>query len=351
MKKARLILVAATLIVALAALLTWGFLTGRSEAAADAASEQPVTSAVQVAENALGPPTLTLSPGLQKRAGIELRAVRPAPYQNHVAAYGSVLEPAALTGMANTLASARAQSAAAEARVAASRSALQRARFLFKDDRNFSRAQLQAAQAAFETDEASLRAARVLAASTAAEAYQAWGAVLGRSLASSSRLAQSLLQHRDLLVQVTLPLGVSLPRPPPTAEIESTEGKPVAARLVSAAVSTDPRIQGVSYFFTTSAASGLLPGMNVVARLPVGAPGQGIAVPASAVVWLHGEAWVYLRTGHDAFSRREISTAQPQPDGGYVVATQSLPANLPLVIEGAQLLLSQEFSAEINVSD
>jgi hypothetical protein len=351
MKRTHAILIAAAIVLALAGLLIWGFIAGRSEAAADADSEEPVIPAVRVAQNPLGPPTLTVSPELQKQAGIEVRAARPAPYQHRVEAYGSVLELQALTSIANALASANAQRAIAQAKAAASRAALQRARFLFKDDRNFSRAQLQAAEAAFQTDEASLRATQVQAESAAADAYQAWGPVLGRSLAANSSLANSLLRRREVLIQITLPIGVSIPSPPQTAAIESAGSKSVGAQLVSVAASTDPRIQGASYFFTASAASRLLPGMNVIALLPAGAPGQGIAIPASAVIWLQGQAWVYLATGRNTFTRRQISTTQPQPDGGYVVAAQSLPASVLLVVTGAQMLLSQEFSAEINVSD
>ncbi|MGH8171430.1 MAG: efflux RND transporter periplasmic adaptor subunit [Steroidobacteraceae bacterium] len=351
MKRAHTFLVAATAIAAVAGLLIWGFIAGRSEAAADAESEQPVTPAVQVSQKPLGPPTLTVSPQLQKQAGIEVHPARPAPYQGHIDAYGSVLGLQALTGVANTLATANAQRAIAQAKVTASRAALQRAQLLFKDDRNFSRAQLQAASAAFRTDEAGLRAAQVQAEGAAAEAGQAWGPVLERSLASNGPLAQSLLQHRQVLIQITLPLGTILQGPPQTASIEAAGGKPVPAQLVSAAVSTDPRIQGASYFFTAAAANGLLPGMNVIARLPAGKPAPGIAIPASAVVWLQGRAWIYLRVGPDSFTRRPISTAQPQPDGGYVLAAHSLPAGSSLVVTGAQMLLSQEFSAEIDVSD
>ena len=351
MKSGQAVFIVAAAALALAGLLTWGFLAGRSEAAADAASEQPVTPAVQVTQNPLGPPTLTVSPELQQQGGIEVREARPAPYQRRTEAYGSVLGLQQLTGIANTLASANAQRAIAAAKATASRAALQRARLLFNDEQNFSHAQLQAAQATFQTDEADLRAAQVQAENAVAEADQAWGPVLERSLTSTAPLAQSLLQHRQVLIQVTLPLGNSATGPPQTASIEAAGSKPVRAQLVSAAVSTDPHIQGASYFFTAPAGSGLLPGMNVIAQLPAGNAAEGIAIPASAVVWLNGDAWVYLRTGGNAFSRRRISTAQAQPDGGYVLAPHSLPPRSLLVVSGAQMLLSQEFSAEIDVSD
>ncbi len=351
MKRAHTVLIAAIAIVGIAGLLIWGFIAGRSEAAAEAEGEQPVTPAVRVTQNPLGPPTLTVSPQLQRQAGIEARTAQTAAYQDHIIAYGSVLGLQALAGVANTLTSANAQRAIAEAKAKASRAAAQRAQLLFKDDRNFSRAQVQAADAAFHTDQAGLRAAQVQAESAAAEAEQAWGPVLGRELASNGPLARSLLQHRQVLIQVTLPLGTLLRGSPQTAPIEPAGGKSVPAQLVSAAVSTDPRIQGASYFFTASAARGLLPGMNVVALLPAGKSAPGIAIPPSAVVWLRGNAWVYLQVGRDSFTRRQISTTQPRPDGGYILPARSLPAGSPLVIAGAQMLLSQEFSAEINVSD
>jgi hypothetical protein len=371
MKLERSIIVAAVAAVALAGLLSWGFIAGRSEAASEAEGEQAIKPAVQVTQNTLGPPTLTLSPALQRDAHIGLAQLHAAPYQQVVQAYGSVLELGSFTDAGNALASASAQRAIAAAKLAASRAAFQRAQALYANDRNFSRAQLQAAEATFKSDEASLNAAQVLARNTQASAAQAWGPALSRSLAARSELAQNLIGHRKVLIQVTLPPGISLPDTHPRASIQTPAGQRVPIQFVSAAIRTDPRIQGPSYFYTADAASGALPGMNVVALLPSGQPVAGVSIPASAVVWVQGRAWVYLRTGENAFSRREVATSQPQPGGGYVVpaapgpgqsappatspgpvtAAQGLPTNAAVVVEGAQVLLSQEFSAQINVEE
>lgn len=357
--------------VALAALLSWGFMAGRGEAAAEAEGEQTIKPAVQVSQNTLGPPTLTLSPVLQREAHIELARLQAAPYQNMVQAYGSVLELGSFTDIGNTLASASAQRAIAEARLAASRAAFERAQTLYAHDRNFSRAQLQAAEATFKSDAAGLNAAQVQADNARATAEQVWGPMLSRSLAAHSELAQALLGHRRVLIQVTLPPGVALPDTHARASIETPAAERVPIDFVSAAIRTDPRIQGPSYFYTADAASGALPGMNVVALLPSGPPVAGVTIPASAIVWVQGRAWVYLRTGENAFARREIATTQPQPGGGYIVpaatvpgqtaaaiapsgsdtAAQGFPTNMPLVVAGAQVLLSQEFSAQINVEE
>jgi len=370
MKREHSIIVTVAAVVVLAGLLSWGFIAGRGEAAAEAEREQDIKPAVQVTQNTLGPPTLTLSPALQREAHIELAQPQAAPYQNVVQAYGSVLELQSFADSGNALATASAQRATSEAKLAASRAAFERAQALYANDRNFSRAQLQAAEATFRSDEASLNATQVQARNASASAEQAWGPVLGRSLAANSTLAQELIRHSKVLIQVTLPPSLSPPDLHQQASIETPGGQRVQTDFISAAIRTDPRIQGASYFYTADAGSGVLPGMNVVALLPAGRPVAGLAIPASAIVWVQGSAWVYLRSGENAFTRREISTAEPQPSGGYIVPAaigpgqsvpaatpsgpgiaQGLPPNVPLVVAGAQVLLSQEFSAQINLEE
>ena len=201
----------------------------------------------------------------------------------------------------------------------------------------------------------------------AANADQAWRNALGQSLTQGSALAKDLLQHSKVLIQVTLPAGTPLAQAPQAASIKTTTGRRVQIEFISEAPRTDPQIQGVSFFYTADAASGALAGMSVIAFLPVGLPAPGFAVPASAVVWLQGRAWVYLQTAVKAFERHKIPTTEPQPGGGYIVPAPAaspghqvsgpamdgeangLPTDEPLVVNGAQMLLSQEFSAQIDL--
>ncbi|AGK59747.1 hypothetical protein HYPDE_40393 [Hyphomicrobium denitrificans 1NES1] len=348
----------------LSGLLVWGFIKGRDGAAAEAQREQPVKAAVQVSRANTGLPTITLDPNLQKQADLQVKRPNTAPYQQQVQAYGSVLDLQTFTDLGNTIANAKSQLAIAEAKLAASQAAFQRTQVLHKNQ-NVSTAQFQAAEATYRSDEASVKAAEVQTQNATASAYQAWGQVLGRSLADGTPLARGLIQREEVLIQITLPVGVSLGRAPQTASIETTTGQRVRIEFVSPATRTDPKIQGISFFYTADAASGALPGMNVTAQLPVGQSTSGIAIPASAVVWLQGRAWVYLQVATNTFIRREIPTTEPQPGGGYVVpalanpqrselptsdvdgAEPPLPKNESLVVSGAQVLLSQEFSSQI----
>lgn len=363
----RWIIVAAVAILGLAGLLIWGFVEGRGETTAEAQREQPVKAAVEVSRSNTGEPTITLGPDLQKQADIQTIQPKAAPYQQLVQAYGTVLDLQPFTDLSNTIANAKAQLAIAEAKVAASKAAFQRAQALHNNGQNFSTAQLQAAEMTYQSDAASVRAAQVQTQNAAASAYQAWGPILGKSLADDTTLARDLVLHKKVLVQVTLPLGASIAEAPQTAAIEISTGQRITIELVSPATRTDPKIQGVSFFYTADAASGALPGMNVTALLPNGQSTPGVAIPASAVVWLQGRAWVYLQTAANAFTRRQIPTTEAQPGGGYVVpalansqrseppssdvdgAEQAIPTNERIVVKGAQMLLSQEFSAQIQV--
>lgn len=341
-------LLVAAAIIAIGALIGWGYLTGRREAASEAEGERTIKVPVRVSsEN--GEPVIRLDADTQRRSGIETTTLPSTPHPEEVRAYGVVLDVARLTELSNNYASAKAQVQTAQAKLASSKPAFERAQRLFSAPQAVSQAQLQAAQAAFGTDEASLAAAESQVHMLAETAYQEWGAVLGKSLVDGSPDITRLIERQDFLLQITLPPGVTLATPPATAAIDIGRGKRAAISFVSPATRIDPKIQGVSFFYLAPAASGVLPGMNVLGFLTSGRSFEGAAVPASAIVWWQGRAWVYRRTAPDTFVRTEIATDQPAPDGGYIV--KGVPNDAEIVTRGAQLLLSEEFRAQIQVED
>lgn len=64
---------------------------------------------------------------------------------------------------------------------------------------------MQAAEAAFGTDQASLVAAEAQVRTLSATAYQEWGAVLGKSLIEESPMIKALIERQSFLLQITLP--------------------------------------------------------------------------------------------------------------------------------------------------
>jgi len=335
-------------IAAIGALLVWGFFAGREEAAVEAQREQSIKAPLRVSTKS-GEAVITVDVVTQQRSGFETVKLPATPYQEQVRAYGMVLDVARLTTLSNDYANAKAQVQTAQAKLAMSKPAFDRAQKLYDDHQALSEAQMQSAESALGTDEASLAAAEAQVRSFSATAYQEWGSVLGKSLVDQSPAIARLIARQDFLLQITLPPGVSLAKPPAAASVEIGKGVRAAITYVSPATRIDPKIQGLSFFYAVPADSGVLPGMNVLAYLPTGTSVDGVTVPAAAIVWWQDRAWVYRRTAPDTFTRVEIGTDLPSPGGGYIV--KGLPQDADIVTRGAQLLLSEEFRAQIQVDE
>jgi len=296
-----------------------------------------------------GVATLTLSAADQRNGGIETARPSLPSTPESVVGYGTVLDAAPLAELNNRYLEAETQVQTATAKQAVSRAAFERAKILNKDQQNISTAQLQGAEGSFEVDKAALAAAQSRLRSVAASARQGWGGVLGAALVDRTPMIAALIERSEYLVRVTLSPGATIAAPPETATARLHGGSEIALAFVSPATTTDPRLQGSSYLYHAAADSALLPGMNLEVRLPGEAVEHGAVVPEAAVVWLQGKAWVYLRTDPTTFVRRDIAPDRAAPDGGYVVT--GLPPEAEIVVRGAQMLLSEEFRAQVPIED
>jgi hypothetical protein len=344
--------IAATLLGAVAAMgiaiaLVHGYIEGRRETAQETEDEAAIKAPQRVSvEN--GETVITLDDAAQGQGGIATAALRSGPRQETLRAYAIVLDVAPLTESSQAFATAKAQRQMAEAKLDGSRKAFQRATRLHQDDQNISTAQLQAAEAIYRVDEASLAAAQSQLQTLATSVQQAWGPVLGRALINDAPIARQLLTRASVLLQVTLPSGASIGKPPDRAFVVSDSGSRIDIRFVSPATRTDPRLQGASFLYTARGDSGLLPGMTVPAYLASSKAEEAVAVPASAIVWWQGRPWVYVRTSPTTFTRRELARPRAGDDGAVVAS--NLQADAEVVVQGAQMLLSEELRTQIRLT-
>lgn len=260
---------------------------------------------------------------------------------------------------------ARAELAAQEAELPALDQALERARSLNAREKSISDRELEDAEMRFASAQARLAGARELV-----RALEAVGAPEGVDavpiLAPSSGVVVELLVHpgeaveagasllrvedfSSPLVSIDLPLDGSVPLQVRSARI-SPAGSP-GITLTATAVGLDPSagaagLSSALLFRVDSGQRGaeaLRPGLALVAWLPTGAPAQpGLLIPASAVVRLAGESFVYARRGAEAFERRALPSAHAVPGGWFVEQDPNVAEPLELVIRGAQTLLSFE---------
>lgn len=333
------IILAIVVLTGVVALVVWGMLA-RKEQAREVEQERPAEapSRVSVQGNAV---VVTIDQASQGKSGIRVAPLAPLSQRKEQRATGVVLQLQELFDARNGYAAASAQVERSKANLSASRAEYGRLGLLNADNHNVSDKALQAAEAAWRADEATFQGADASLKALGGSIRQRWGGVIAGWVFEGTAPFERLTRLDALLLQVTFPPDVPVDKAPHAIQVRTGEGAPpIAARLVSPAPATDPRIQGVSFFYLAPAGSGLLPGMNVLARLPVGPVQSGVVVPASALVWWQGKAWAYLQRGTESFVRREIPTSMPVRDG-FFVATGLSHQDL-VVVKGAQLLLSEE---------
>jgi membrane fusion protein, multidrug efflux system len=268
--------------------------------------------------------------------------------------------------LTNQLASARADLSASTSSAAAARTAYERARLLNADNKNVSDRAVEEATARLASEEARVTTAtetvRLLETSLRAAGP---AGMTSLRVARGGDVAEIMAQPGEavepgapilrvakldrLLAKVDVPVGEHLPPSVSKARIFAVgyENSPIVAERIGLTATAEPAAQGQSFLFRlTATLFGLRPGLAVTARIPVAGPQQtGVVIPASAVVRVSGRAYVFMQTRADAFVRKEVTLDQPVDDG--FVASPNLVAGERVVIQGAQLLLSEEFKSQL----
>lgn len=332
----------------ISALIIVAFMKGHNGSKLESEQESRVKALHRVSTQG-GETVITIDKATRIKSAIVVTLLKPVSHQEEIRAYGMVLELQSLVDLHNSYAVAKAQLEKDKASLESSSKAYERLKILHEDNRNISDKNLQTAQAIWRSDEANVHAAQETLNTLYATVQQQWGDVIFQWMSNESPSFERLVKKQDILIQITLPSDTNLLSASQTALVQALNKTLVTAKFLSQSPHTDSRIQGMSFFYIVPVHNGLLPGMNMLAYLQNGPEVTGVVVPASAVVWLQGKAWLYLQKNEDHFIRREISTETPVKDGWFV--SKGLLAGDRIVVGGAQLLLSEEFSSQIQTGE
>jgi membrane fusion protein, multidrug efflux system len=316
------------------------------------AQEEEVATPNRVSQNQ-GATVVTLSQEAQSQSDIKTEKITSGKHQNTLAALGQVLNIDTLIELRTRYLNAKANASIARASLTNSQQDFQRMQALNKDDKNVSDHAVLVAQAAFKADQAKVQAAETEANNLRDTMRQTWGSTLAdeASKENVSPNLQALLQHREVLVLITLPLDNGTPKAGESISVTPTgsNNKAITANYLAAAPLTDATIQGKTYYYRASA-DVLRAGMRVNVQLKDSSQSEkavtGFVVPAKAVVWYGGKAWVYKKQDKTQFVRLPISVDSPS-NGGWFNQSKQLNSGDELVVNGAQLLLSEEFKYQI----
>lgn len=290
-----------------------------------------------------GQTVLTLSQQTQKRLGIETAVLKQSSFRGESTAPAVVLPVQDLANLRNSYVVGQAQLEKTRINLDVARKEYERLKTLYAENQNASQKALDAADGTMRAAETDVGSANQQLALQVAVVRQRWGSVVARWLAADSPELQRILASNEMLVQVTIPFG-QRPSSPARISLAIPSGGRVSANFVSPFPRVDPRIQGVAFLYAAPARAGLVPGANLVARLPVGEARRGIIIPNAAVVWSEGQAWVYRQSAASEFSRQTVATGTPIESGYFV--TKGFSPGDRIVVRGAQSLLSEELILE-----
>jgi hypothetical protein len=329
------ILLCLAIIAAMAALI-YGYVQMSTEQAADKEADQPITAASRVQRDTHGGTVVTLDRDTQKLIGLQTASLAAATLPTEIKAYGRVLDPAPLAGLAGDVASGRAA-------LDASGREYERLKTL-AHSQNVSAKALEDAEAAMKHDQAAFAAAEAQLTSASGNAVA--------DQPDLSAFVESLAKLETVLVRLDLPAG-EWPEETPAGALVLPPGghQPSAAGFLGRAATIDPQVQGEGFLFlVTNVPARLTPGLAVAGLLQLpGEPLHGAVVPDDAIVRSDDRAWFYVQTGDTTFGRREIILDHPV-SGGWFVTNGVAPGD-KVVTTGTQTLLSEERKTQIKLSD
>lgn len=313
----------------------------------DGGDKTPKAAGTGISE-ANGVPVVTVDPAAQLQSGIRTAVLAPVNYRHETTAYGSAVDLQPLIDDRSRFAAASGASATARATADASEAEYERNRILYADNRNVSLKAVQAAQVAATADRAKAESAAMNETDLRAAIIQQFGKTLADwTLTPSSKPFGALLKREKTLLTITLPLGENL-APPALIRVSAYDRERIAATLISAAPQSDTAIPGRSYFYCADTA--IPANTRLIAYLPGNnSRRQALFIPSAALVWYGGQPWAYIQLDKDRFARRAVPQQLPGNDGFY--ATQGFKPGDAIVVRGAQLLLSEEFRAQIKTGE
>jgi multidrug efflux pump subunit AcrA (membrane-fusion protein) len=278
-----------------------------------------------------GETIVTLDAKTQKRIGLKVANPAAAQWQPEVTGYGRVLDPAPLAALMTDLVQAHVA-------METSQGEFERLRTLAEQNNASVRA-LQAAEAAAKRDQVQVDSLRTKLA-------LGWGkAILERE--DPPTFVRSLTTGEHTLVRIDLPAGESLKPPPASVRLVSLgeSEPPVAADFFDTTATVDPQTQGQGFLLLLAGKpSGFSPNAAVTGYVKV--PGDslnGVTVPRDAVIRHQGKAWIYVQSGDEEFTRREVSLDHPTESGWFVPS--GVTDKDRIIVGGAQTILSIELSS------
>ncbi|WP_019939909.1 hypothetical protein [Bordetella sp. FB-8] len=293
--------------------------------------------------------TVTLDAKALSAGGIRTVALRQVERAPRTTAFGIVLDPSSLITLSAQIAAARGKLMAAQAATALARSEAARAADLYGTQHNISQAAFQTAQSRLQVAQATQVSAQAQLGALLARGRTDWGATLGAAAASAAEPLPQLGSGTQQLVEVSLPLGQSLPSVSTSPPASTPDGKRVTLRLIGRAPRAAGGVAGPSLYYLMAAQDSAPIGTPLTVALSGPGTIAGVLVPAASVVWHDGQALVYRQSGAGTFIPVAVPSSARTRQGYFVAGgeDEALRPGQRIVVVGTALVFSASQSPPV----
>ena len=317
--------------------LVLAYLMSSKEQAAEREREKPVATVVKLSQNTKGEAVVSIDEETQKRIGLAVAPLVSAELAPEIKGYGRVIDPALFSASVADLVSSQATADASQKEV-------ERLRVLSGQDNASTRA-LQGAEAAAVRDGAAAEASRQ-------RLLTAWGKAFSERR-DLPEFAQLLASGENSLARVDLLPGEIIRNEVVGGRLVALgdESNTVSADVLGPAPSRDAQTQAQGFFLLVKEHDpALTPGAAVTGYLSLrGDKKRGVLIPRDAVTRFNGRPWIYLQTGAQAFTRREVWLDHLTEQGWF--ESEGFKAGESVVVRGTRLLLSEEQKSQVRLAD
>ena len=294
------------------------------------------------------PMLVELNDEVKNAAGIELMTMQQDLYYPESRAYASVVDVRDLIQWRTRLKQLEVELDLAQMQERAQLQELNRLRKLAEATGSIASKNINYAESNWQQARAKRRAAELALEAARTELTQGWGEVVASWVSDEdSKEFERLVTRQDTLIQITLPVALSLPADVNVIRV-SRQGQRDTARkayYVSPAFVANYAAQGETYYFRMATGK-LRLGMRLHAWIPRNAEGlEGFFIPERAIVWYSGKPWTYVQQDEQTYRRRPL--AEGEAIAGGIFIQSQFKEGESLVVAGSQMLLSEEFRWQI----
>jgi len=302
----------------------------------DEEEKEKVETRQFVKTNAQGQTFVAIEPELQKQFGVKTIPLAKATFTNELTTFGTVIDVSSLVATLTELNTANISLDYANREY-------KRVKALYDAGQNAPYKNVEVALTEVKKIEESIKGIK-------SKMLIQWGKEIAETKDFETFL-KPFIEGKQTLVRISLLPGQSVSTPPKTAKISligdtSNDFKANFFSMPSVVDSGDFTksfiylIEGTNLPVGLKIEGRLIPEENII---------SGIFMPEEAIVQINGMIWAYKKIGEDSFQRFPIEGHYPVK-GGFIVKTGWTEKDI-VVVEGAQMLLSEELKSQIKLVD